>query len=95
VSEFEISSIQFADDGVAIQYVQLPDDIRVRGRVVVAHQIQLSASHPDYREDIASLHARAVKALRNALEDFADSEPYVPEDDDGDTEDDDDRGMGE
>jgi hypothetical protein len=95
VSEFEISSIQFSEDGMAIQYLQVPDDIRVRGRVVVAHQIQMSASHPDYREDIESLHARAVKALRNALEDFVDSEPYVPEPDDADTEEDDDRGMGE
>lgn len=95
MSEFEISSITFSDDGVAIQYIQLPDDVRVKGRVVVAHQIQLSAGHPDYREDIEALHSRAVKAVRNALEDFMNSDPFVPPTDDTETDEDDDRGMGE
>lgn len=93
MGEIEISSIQFADEGIAIQYVEIPNDIRVQGQVVVNHQVQLSADHPDYRDDIVSLHTRAVKVLRNALEDFANSEPYVPAKDDID--DDEDRGMGE
>ena len=88
----EITSITFADEGLAVQYIELPDDVRVDGRVVITPQIQLHKSHPDYRSDIERLHERAVSVVRNALEDFHNTAPYVPE-----TEDDDDneKGMGE
>lgn len=89
--EIEISSVTFADEGIAIQYIELPTDVRVEGRVVITHQIQLHAAHPDYREDIERLHDRAVKTVRNALEDFASSQPYVPP---TETDDDDELGMG-
>lgn len=91
--DIEITSITFADEGMAVQYIELPTDVRVDGRVVLTHQIQLHAAHPDYREDIRRLHDRAVKAVRNALEDFHNSEPYDPQKDDDD--DDDELGMGE
>lgn len=94
MSEIQINSIVFSDEGMAIQYITVPDDIRVKGQAVATHQLQLLAGHADYREDIESLHTRAVKALRNALEDFHESEPYVPAKDSEDDEDDD-RGMGE
>jgi hypothetical protein len=92
VSEYEINSVQFSDDGVAIQYMEVPDDIRVKGMVVRTSYLTVSAAHPDYREDIALLHGRAVKVLRNVLEDFNDSEPYVPE---KEPDEDEDGGMGE
>lgn len=87
--EIEVHSVTFATEGMAIEYRELPTDVRVRGAVVASHQIQLHAGHPDYREDMERLHRQAVKAVRNALEDFHDSEPYEPGDDD------DEKGMGE
>lgn len=90
----EIHSILFSDEGFAIQYIELPTDVRVEGRVLHTHTLQLHAAHPDYREDMERLHDRAVRTVRNALEDFHASEPYEgiqPDDDD----DDDEKGMGE
>lgn len=92
MTEIEISSITFTEDGVAIQYIELPTDLRAKGALVLTHQIQLHASHPDYREDMERLHDRAVKAVRNALEDYRNSEPYEPP---NKNDDDDERGMGE
>jgi hypothetical protein len=95
MGEIEINSVMFSDEGMAIQYIEVPEDVRVKGQLVQTHVLQLSAGHPDYREDIQSLHARAVKALRNALQDFSVSEPHVAEPDETSEEEDDDRGMGE
>lgn len=94
MGEIQIHAITFDDGGMTIQYVQLPEDVRVKGQLVQTHVLTLSASHPDYREDTESLHTRAAKALRNALQDFAVSEPHEPEPD-YDSDDDDERGMGE
>lgn len=92
-TRIEISSIMFSDEGFAVQYIELPTDVRVEGQVICTHTIQLHAAHPDYREDMERLHDRAVKAVRNALDDFNASEPYErPQADD---DDDDERGMGE
>lgn len=93
MGEIQIHTITFDEGGMSIQYVQLPEDVRVKGQLVQTHVLTLSAAHPDYREDTESLHARASKALRNALQDFETSEPHEPEESDDD--DDDDRGMGE
>jgi len=88
----EITNISFAEEGIAVQYIEVPHDVRVDGRVVITHQIQLHAAHPDYRADIERLHDRAVAVVRNALEDFHNSLPYEPE---AEQDDDDERGMGE
>lgn len=89
----EIHSVTFADEGLVIQYIEVPTDVRVEGRVIHTHTLQLHAAHPDYREDMERLHDRAVRTVRNALEDFNESEPYqVPTPDD---EDDEEKGMGE
>lgn len=89
--EIEVYSVTFAAEGLAIEYRELPTDVRVQGALIASHQLQLHAGHPDYREDIEKLQNRAVKVLKNALEDFRDSEPYVPDEED----DDDEKGMGE
>ena len=91
--EYQIHSVQFGEDGCAIAYMQVPTDIRVQGRVIASHQVQLHASHPDYRADIRELADLAQKVLTNALEDFNASDPFIPGL--GDDEDDDERGMGE
>lgn len=91
MSDLRIQAIAFEPDALIVSFVELPTDVRVNGRVVVQRQIQLSLEHPDYAEDADGLHARAVKAVRNALEDWTNSEPHMPEAED----DDDERGMGE
>jgi len=88
----QITGVAFEGDRLTISYIDLPTDVRVQGQVVMQRQVQLFMSHPDYNEDALRLHDRVVKVLRNALEDFEASEPYVPEEDD---DEDDERGMGE
>lgn len=92
MAEIQVQTISFDPGGIAIAYIEVPTDVRVKGAVVMQRQLSLSAEHPDYSEDISTLHHRAVKVLRNALEDFHDSEPYTPGDE---HDDDDERGMGE
>lgn len=93
MGEIQIHTITFDEGGMSIQYIEIPEDVRVKGQVVKTHVLTLSAAHPDYREDTESLHTRATKALRNALQDFSVSEPHIPEPDEN--EDDDETGMGE
>lgn len=88
----QIYTLQFLDDGLAIQYLDTAQDYRIRGRLVASHTLQLHASHPDYEEAIEQLQALAVSVLNDALEDFHDSEPHLES---ADEEDEDERGMGE
>lgn len=91
-TEYEVQNVAFDEGALVIGYIALPDDVRVDGAVVLQHQITLATGHPDYGEDALRLHDRVVRLLKNALEDFATSEPYVM----GREEDEDDeRGMGE
>lgn len=90
-AEVRIDTIAFADDSIVIAYMALPTDVRGRGDVAIQHQIRLDLSKDDYAVDAGVIHDRIVRLVRDALEDFDASEPYVPEPDD----DDDERGMGE
>jgi hypothetical protein len=85
----EIDTITFNPQGLVITYMDA-GDVRVDGKVIVAHQIQLHNSHPDYRADAQRLAELAQSVVANALEDWANT-PAHTEDDDND----DDRGMGE
>lgn len=91
-SGLDINDITFLVDGLVISYMEHPQDVRVGGAVTQQHAIKLDFRHPDYREDILKLHDRAVRVLQNVLEDFHESEPYVPADDD---DEEDEKGMGE
>lgn len=90
--KYEIASVTWTPEGIAIQYMT-STDVRVGGHAMAQHVLNMHAGHPDYAEDIDKLHDRVERVLRNALEDFEDSDPYVPELDDEDE--DDERGMGE
>lgn len=90
MSELIISQLAFEDDGIAVQYVD-SEDIRVAGKVVIAKQISISRRHPDYAEDMEALYRKVQRLLANVLEDFAESEPYTPTDED----DDEIKGMGD
>lgn len=89
-TDLMIESITFHPEGVVITFFD-PTDVRVGGRAVMSRQISLSRKHPDYEEDMDRLHAKALRVLKNGLEDWTGSEPFVPDTDDED----DDRGMGE
>lgn len=95
MSEYQIGSVSFEPEGISVQYLEVPNDIRVRGKLVRQHQLQISARHDDYREEIEALHRRVQRLLTDVLEDFEQSEPYVPEPDDQDEDEDDEKGMGE
>lgn len=91
MSDLRIFSVSFDEAGIIVGYMDTATDVRVEGAVVLQHQARLDAGHPDYGDDIALLQRMAEKTLKNALEDFATSDPWKPEDD----EDDDEKGMGE
>lgn len=86
-----VQSLTFDNDSLVIVYMAVPGDMREA--IVQTHQIRLSLEHTDYAEDADALQHKAVRALKNALEDFTTSEPYDLSEVDDDT--DDDRGMGE
>lgn len=88
----EIFALNFDPEAVVVSYMDVPTDVRVEGKVALQHQARLDISHPDYREDAETLRRLAQRMLGNALDDFHNSEPWDPEDDD---EDDSERGMGE
>lgn len=89
--EIEVDSVAFHEGAMVIAYMRVPTDVRADGALAQQHQLRLSSRHPDYRDDMEELHRKAVKVLKNALEDFEESEPFEPEQQD----DDDERGMGE
>ena len=89
MSEYTVQTVAFTPDGAVIEFSH-STDVRSKGHLLLQRQLHLHAGHPDYREDIEDLQYRAVKALKNALEDFESSDPYTPEE-----EDDDEKGMGE
>lgn len=91
MGDIEIQQILFDPTGLVIAYQDL-DDIRVGGAVIQQKTVRLDVGHPDYAEDADGLHRKAVKLLRNALEDFESSEPHRFEQEPGD---DDGPGMGE
>ncbi len=88
----QVSSINFEPDGsVAIHYMR-STDVRVGGHIAQQHVLFVSAGHPDYREDCEALHRKVLRMLDNALEDYEDSEPFEPAED---NDDDEPRGMGD
>lgn len=87
----EIHQIAFDEGAVQMAYTIFPEDVRVGGAVQVMHQAVIDLRHPDYAEDGDLLMAQAKRMLRNALEDWEDSQPVQPEKDD---EDDEGLGMG-
>lgn len=92
MSDLRIFSLTFEPEGVIVSYMDAETDVRVEGQVILQHQIRIHGAHPDYGDDIESLMHRASKLLKNALEDFASSDPWKPEDEE---DPDDEKGMGE
>jgi len=82
-TEVAISSIDIAEDSISIQYMR-SDDVRDRGKVVLAHRIEIDRRHKQYRDGIETLVEAAEDLVRDVLGDWAHKEPYVPTSDDDD-----------
>jgi aromatic ring-cleaving dioxygenase len=87
-----ISMISFdGDQGVTITYMTEPDDARMDGALIQSHQMTIGR-HPSYNDELDELEEMATAVLRDAIEDFKGSDPWVPpltgDDDDSD------RGLG-
>lgn len=78
-----IHHVAFSPDGdlIEVSYSDLPDDARVGGQVVMMRSLHIDLRHPDYREDAELLVRQATRLVKNALEDWESSEPYVPAED--------------
>jgi len=90
----DIHTIQISGDGrVAISYTDFPNDVRVGGQVIMERSVTIDLKHPDYEADAALMIGQAQRLLKNALEDFEESEPgFEPEPEK--PADDDDEGLG-
>lgn len=93
MSEVVVSSLEFSEEGVQVQYMTVPDDIRDDGRLVSSHMIAISVRQDEVGDDVTLLREAAERLVQNALTEFEDSEIVEPS---ADVEDeDDDRGMGD
>lgn len=91
MTEIQIHQISFGDNTVEIGYTVFPEEMRVGGKVTMFRTVGINILHPDYGEDADLLMRQAQRMLRNVLEDYDESEPFDP----SDQEDEEDRGMGE
>ena len=77
----QIHQITFGEDErgpiIHVAYFDT-DNLRVKGNVALVTTAEISLSHPDYAEDATALAEAAMRLLVNALDDFEDSEPWVP-----------------
>lgn len=87
---YEVAGVQFADEGISISYMVLPDDVRLSGALFAQHTLNIAEAHPNFTDEIDQIRTQLTVLLREALDDFAESDPVEPDDDE-----DDERGMGE
>ena len=86
----EIDALRRADLTPALRREATDDDSDPYLEDLVRELAAVYADHPDYREDLQNLQDHARRVLRNALEDFEESEPFVPGEG---SDEDDERGM--
>lgn len=94
---FEIGGISFDPEGsVSIQYLEIPADVRLGGKAAMTRSLNL-APNPEYADALEDVERAIQRLLKDVLEDFHDSEPYQPDDEELDPEHDDApvRGMGD
>ena len=76
-----VASVQFLDDGsVLVAYMDTATDVRNRGLLIETHQLQVKPGKGgrDYGDEIEDVREAAVRLLKDAMEDFANTDP--PED---------------
>lgn len=84
-----VDSIEFTDEGCTIAFAVAEDLRSVSGLpVLLRRQVTVPAGHPSYGE-IEELYALAQDIVRDVLEDWHQAEPWKPEVEDEDPDDDD------
>ena len=63
-----VRNVAFAEDGVSIDYIELPADIRENG-LTLTHQIFIPEGD-DYDDEIDAIRTAALDAVGDALDDF-------------------------
>lgn len=63
-----VRNVAFAEDGVSIDYIDLPADIRENG-LQITHQVFIPEGD-DYDDEIEAIRAAALDAVGDALDDF-------------------------
>lgn len=74
MSELVIRGVVIDTDSISIEYMAIPDDVRHNGRVMQQHTLVV-ARHPEYQDEIDALEDAALELLRDALEDYQNTEP--------------------
>jgi hypothetical protein len=74
VSELVIRAMSIDADSISIEYMELPTDVRHNGLVMQQHTVVI-AKHPEYQDEFEALEEAALDLLRDALEDYANTEP--------------------
>ena len=63
-----VRNVAFAEDGVSIDYMEVPADIRENG-LLITHQIFIPEGE-DYDDEIDAIRQAALDAVDDALDDF-------------------------
>lgn len=67
-SRILIRNISFAEDGMAVEYMNVPADVRQNG-LSITHSVWIPRED-DYDDEIAAVEDAALEAVMDALEDF-------------------------
>ncbi len=80
----EVASVIFGEDGgVLVSFFQPTTDVRNRGLLVMARQLQIAPGEEggaDYRDEIEDVRDAVRRLLKDALEDFDTTDAVTDED---------------
>lgn len=76
----QVSAVQFVEDGsVLVTYMDPGTDVRNRGLVIKTHQVHVKPGEggKDYLDEIEDVRDAVKRLLRDALEDFDNTDPVT------------------
>lgn len=82
-SNLTVASIAFSEEGaVLVSYMETTTGVRNRGLLVQSHQLQIAPGEggTDYGDEIEDVRDAILRLLRDALEDFANTDAVALED---------------
>lgn len=68
MGKYLVRNVAFTEDGMAVDYIELPADIRENG-LTLTHQVFIPEGE-DYDEEIDAVRQAALDAIGDALDDF-------------------------
>jgi hypothetical protein len=90
MSDVVVSTVSFSPDGLDVQFMVLPDDVRSGGALIASRSYSIAARHPEYGDDVQDITRAITELVEEVHAGFADEPIAQPEPD----TDDDDAGMG-